>query len=143
MVTIKAICDFIHNYFEAEKIEGSFTIAGGELQNVAILENQYFRVQGSVFNDGIYKAPKADLTDETFRGTITLMAVPKDVLDVLTRATQWEADNANTLNSPYTSESFGGYSYTKGTSTHKDGSSGQLTWRDVFGSELKAYRKIG
>ena len=71
------------------------------------------------------------------------MAVPKDVLDVLTRATQWEADNANTLNSPYTSESFGGYSYTKGTSTHKDGSSGQLTWRDVFGSELKAYRKIG
>ena len=46
-----------------------------------------------------------------------------------------EAKNAE---SPYTSESFGDYSYTKAT-----GESGApLTWRDVFASRLNAWRKL-
>ena len=143
MVTMKEICDYIHNYFEKETIEGSFTIAGGTLEAVTILENQYYRVQGSIFNDGIYKAPASNLTDETFEGVITLMAVPKDVLDVLTEATAWEIANQKVLDSPYQSESFGGYSYSKGASQRKDGSQARTSWRDVFGDRLNAYRKIG
>jgi len=142
---LKAICDYIHNYFEKDIVQGEFTITNGSLvtDSIDILENQYYMIKGSVFNDGIYKHVNTDLTDETFKGTVITMSVPKDILNVLQRATQWEQDNAKTLNSPYQSESFGGYSYSKGASTKKDGSQGQLTWRDVFGDELKAYRKIG
>ena len=142
-MTIKEICDYIHNYFEKDVLSGEFTIADGVLIGVDILENQYFMVKGSIFNDGIYKAPVANLSNETFKGTITLMAVPKDVLDVLKDATEWEEKNANVLQSPFQSESFGGYSYSKGTSNKKDGSTGAYTWRDVFGNRLNAYRKIG
>ncbi len=142
-MNIKQICDYIHNYFEADEVTGEFTITDGSLDASFLANNQYFRIEGSVFNDGIYKYPVTDLTDETFKGTITAMAVPRDVLEVLEEATQWEADNANVLNSPFTSESFGGYSYSKGSSAKKDGSQGQISWRDIFGDRLKAYRKIG
>lgn len=142
-MNIKEICDYIHNYFEVDEVSGEFTIADGSLEASFLSENQYYRIQGSVFNDGIYKYPNTDLTDETFKGKVTAMAVPKDVLAVLDEATQWENDNAKVLQSPLNSESFGGYSYSKGSSSKKDGSQGQITWRDVFGDKLKAYRKIG
>lgn len=142
-MNIKEICDYIHNYFEVDEVSGEFTIADGSLEASFLSENQYYRIQGSVFNDGIYKYPSTDLTDETFTGKVTAMAVPKDVLAVLDEATQWENDNAKVLQSPLNSESFGGYSYSKGSSSKKDGSQGQITWRDVFGDKLKAYRKIG
>lgn len=142
---LKAICDYIHNYFEDDIVQGEFTITNGSLvtDSIDILENQYYMIKGSVFNDGIYKHVCTDLTDETFRGTIITMRVPKDVLEVLQEATEWESKNASVLNSPLNSESFGGYSYSKGTSSKKDGSQGAYTWRDVFGDRLKAYRKIG
>lgn len=142
-MNIKEICDYIHNYFEVDEVSGEFTIADGSLEASFLSENQYYRIQGSIFNDGIYKYPSTDLTDETFTGKVTAMAVPKDVLAVLDEVTQWEKDNAKVLQSPLNSESFGGYSYSKGSSSKKDGSQGQITWRDVFGDKLKAYRKIG
>lgn len=142
-MNIKEICDYIHNYFEVDEVSGEFTIADGSLEASFLSENQYYRIQGSVFNDGVYKYPSTNLTDETFTGKVTAMAVPKDVLAVLDEATQWENDNAKVLQSPLNSESFGGYSYSKGSSSKKDGSQGQITWRDVFGDKLKAYRKIG
>lgn len=142
-MNIKEICDYIHNYFEVDEVSGEFTITDGSLEASFLSENQYYRIQGSVFNDGIYKYPSTDLTNETFKGKVTAMAVPKDVLAVLDEATQWENDNAKVLQSPLNSESFGGYSYSKGSSSKKDGSQGQITWRDVFGDKLKAYRKIG
>lgn len=142
-MNIKEICDYIHNYFEVDEVSGEFTIADGSLEASFLSNNQYYRIQGSVFNDGIYKYPSTDLTNEIFKGKVTAMAVPKDVLAVLDEATQWENDNAKVLQSPLNSESFGGYSYSKGSSSKKDGSQGQITWRDVFGDKLKAYRKIG
>lgn len=142
---LKQICDYVHNYFEDEYYEGEFVITGGQidLSNVKIQENQYFKIEGSVFNDGIYKHTASNLADETFRGTITTMCVPKDVLDVLTEATEWEGKNATVLQSPFNSESFGGYSYSKGTSQRKDGSTSNISWRDIFSDRLKPYRKIG
>ncbi len=142
-MNIKEICDYIHNYFVKEYIEGEFTIAEGSLVNVDIALNQYYKIEGSVFNDGIYQRGNDVLTDETFKGAIILMAVPKDVIDVLNDVTEWQEKNANVINSPYQSESFGGYSYSKGTSAKKDGTQGSYSWRDVFGDRLKAYRKIG
>lgn len=142
---LKEICDYIHNYFEYEYFEGEYAITDGsiDLSKVRIQENQYYMIEGSVFNDGIHKHVSTDLSDETFTGTIITMRVPKDVLDVLSEATEWENKNASVLSSPLNSESFGGYSYSKGSSSKKDGSQGQFTWRDVFGDRLNAYRKIG
>lgn len=142
---LKEICDYIHNYFEYEYFEGEFAITDGsiDLSKIRIQENQYYMIEGSVFNDGIHKHVSTDLSDETFTGTIITMRVPKNVLDVLSEATEWENKNASVLNSPLNSESFGGYSYSKGSSSKKDGSQGQFTWRDVFGDRLNAYRKIG
>ena len=142
---LKEICDYIHNYFEYEYFEGEFAITDGsiDLSKVRIQSNQYYMIEGSVFNDGIHKRVSTDLSNETFRGTIITMRVPKDVLDVLQEATEWESSNKTVLQNPLNSESFGGYSYSKGSSSKKDGSQGQITWRDVFGDRLKAYRKIG
>lgn len=142
---LKEICDYIHNYFEYEYYEGEYAITDGsiDLSNVNIQKNQYYMIEGSIFNDGIHKHISTDLANETFKGTIITMRVPKDVLEVLQEATEWESKNASVLNSPLNSESFGGYSYSKGTSSKKDGSQGAYTWRDVFGDRLKAYRKIG
>ena len=142
-MNIKEICDYIHNYFVKEEVTGEFTISDGSLVASFLATNQYYRIQGSTFNDGVYQYPTADLTDETFEGTISAMAIPKDVLDVYTEAKAWEEENKKVLQSPLNSESFGGYSYSKGSSSKKDGSQGQITWRDVFGDRLKAYRKIG
>lgn len=143
-MNIKEICDYIHNYFEKDEVTGEFEIADGSLvTSLSLADNQYFRIQGSVFNDGIYKYPTDKLIDEKFTGKVTAMAVPPDVLQVMADASKWEDDNAKVLQSPFNSESFGGYSYSKGSSSKKDGSQGQITWRDVFGDKLKAYRKIG
>ena len=74
------------------------------------------------------------------------MAVPKEVILLATEIELWQAqyggiDSQNM--SPYQSESFGGYSYTKasGNSSDKTGSS-VPTWQSVFGARLRRYRKI-
>lgn len=43
-------------------------------------EGQYFRVVGSVFNDGLYQYPTKDMIDEIFDGAVWALAVPKAVL---------------------------------------------------------------
>ena len=69
-MNIKEICDYIHNYFEVDEVSGEFTIADGSLEASFLSNNQYYRIQGSVFNDGIYKYPSTDLTNETFKGKV-------------------------------------------------------------------------
>lgn len=145
-MNIKEICDYIHNYFEKDEYTRDFTITDGALvldSSIKLLDNQYYMIKGSVFNDGIYKHPETTLKDEVFKGALITMAVPPDVISLMAKITEWETANKDVLQSPFNSESFGGYSYSKGTSNKKDGSSGNVTWRDVFGDKLKAYRKIG
>ena len=97
-------------------------------------DGQYFRILGSVYNDGVYQYP-AVLTDEVFEGQIWAMRVPPAFIALSGEIDEYIAKNAE---SPYTSESFGGYSYTKAT-----GESGApLTWREAFASRLNAWRKI-
>lgn len=147
------ICDFIHNYFEYEVQEGTFTVSGGAIAVDFLKHGQRFRIKGSAVNDGIYTYTESGildddsdqsvtLTDETFTGTITAMAVPRDVIAICAEIRDWQTANSNAVNSPYTSESFGGYSYTKATGTSENGASRPFTWRDMFGARLNAYRKI-
>ena len=132
------LCAEIRNYFETEKRFGTFTISDGSLSPSNFLQNgQYFRIVGSVFNDGVHRHPAHDLTDETFDGAVWAMAVPPAIIELLSKIDDFEKAEANAPTA-YTSESFGGYSYTKAT----DENGLPAGWKSVFRSELNKWRKL-
>lgn len=146
------VCDFVHNYFEHEIHHGTFSIVNGNIDLTGLVKNgQRFRILGSALNDGIYTYydesalynddddALADLMDETFTGAIVAMAIPKAFLKIVSEITEWQNKNSQVVESPYTSESWGGYSYTKAGS---GSGGGVLSWRDVFKQKLNAYRRI-
>lgn len=135
---IDRICREINNYFDVERIFDNFTISGGSI-DLPLQEGQYFRIIGSIFNDGVYQYPANDLTDETFDGAIWAMAVPNQVIALSEEINQWILDNSEILSSPYQSESFGGYSYSLKNSSSTD--DGALTWQSHFASRLNVWRK--
>lgn len=151
---LSEVCDYVHNYFEYEIHRGTFTIANGGIDLTGLVKNgQRFRILGSALNNGIYTYydesalynddddALADLMDETFTGTIVAMAVPKAFLKIVSDITEWQKKNGKIAESPYTSESFGGYSYTKAT-RDKSNAGVALGWRDIFRARLNAYRRI-
>lgn len=133
------VCAEIRNYFVKDIHNGTFEIVGGKITPLDFIqENQYFRIVGSVFNDGVYKNT-ADLvlTDEIFSGSVWAMAVPPSVVALAEEIKKYnESDEAKP--SAYTSESFGGYSYSKAT----DENGAPIGWKKVFASRLKPYRRI-
>ena len=133
------LCAELRNYFVVKIHEGTFTINGGKIAPLDFLqENQYFRIVGSVFNDGVYKnTADLELTNEVFCGAVWSMAVPPSVVDLAAEIKNYnESDEAKP--SAYTSESFGGYSYSKAT----DENGAPMGWKKVFASRLKPYRRI-
>ena len=140
---IKEVLDYIHNYFVKDRFDGDFTIENGSLNlDDKVKNGQYFMIKGSYLNDGIYKYPTEELNDEAFSGQVLGLAIPIDVLNVVAEIDDWQTQNKSAIQSPYQSESFGGYSYTKATSSGGGQQSGQLSWKDVFGHKLNAYRKL-
>ena len=132
------LCAEIRNYFETEKRFGTFTISGGSISPSNFLQDgQYFRIVGSVFNDGVHRHPAHDLTDETFDGAVWAMAVPPAVIDLATEIEEYNKSDAGKPSS-YISENFGGYGYTKAT----DENGLPVGWRSVFKNELNKYRKL-
>ena len=126
---------------------GTYTIKGGSITLPFLQTGQYFRICGSVFNDGVYQYPNLYVdsedgtwpTDETFAGEIWALAVPRAVADLAAEIEAWEAKNGAVSTGPYQSESFGGYSYTKTTDAHTGGA---VTWQSAFRSRLNQWRKI-
>lgn len=119
---IEQILMEIHNWFrvrdDADGIHpGTYTIENGRLALPFLCDGQYFRIMGSVFNDGLHRyGPDMEaLTDETFDGTIWALAIPRTVVDAAAEAEEWMTKNGAVVGGVYSSESFGGYSYTKDT----------------------------
>jgi hypothetical protein len=139
------ICQYLHNWFEREKIIGKLTFKDNLIytkdgDQVVLLDDQYFRVIGSMLNDGVHKYP-ATLKDETFEGAVWSMAVPPDFVLLLQEIEAWQTKYGgadSTAMSPFNSESFAGYSYSKGGTSDGAG----VTWMSTFGSRLSAWRKI-
>lgn len=142
------LCKELNNWFDVNRLFGEFKIVDGKLVDMddKLQNGQYFRIIGSIFNDGVYQYPVDDLHDEEYEGAIWAMAVPPSVIALLDKISAWQqkyggVDSVNM--SPYQSESFGGYSYTKksgGSSNGSGDSSG--TWQSAFASELNKWRKI-
>ena len=118
---------------------GTFTIKHGGITLPFLADGQYFRICGSVFNDGLHQYNVLDLVDETFTGTIWALAIPKAVIELADEIQKWQEKNGEASVSPYQSESFGGYSYSKATDAETGGA---VTWQSVFKRQLSAWRKI-
>lgn len=144
------ICQEIRNWFDKKRIFGTFEIKNGVLTKdgtaLPIAEGQYFRIVDSTFNDGVFVSPYNSLVDEIFDGAVWLMAVPPTVISLAKDIEDWQAkfggvDSVNM--SPYNSESFGGYSYSKSGGGSASGASGAGgTWQSAFASRLNMWRKI-
>ena len=63
---------------------GEFTVQDGGITLPFLQTGQYFRVVGSVFNDGLHQYPAKDMTEETFDGALWALAhIPVRVLVVI------------------------------------------------------------
>lgn len=114
--------------------EDTYTIEDGGITLPFLASGQYFRICGSVFNDGLHQYPAENLTDEVFDGTVWALAVPRQLANLADEIKVWAVKNQP---SAYTSESFGGYSYSKATN-----SKGMAVgWRDVFAAQLAPWKK--
>ena len=154
------LCGYLKNWFVVEQLYGDFKITAGTITfadgtELPLQEGQHFRIIDSIFNDGVYEfLPSAseesavdsseELKDEAFNGSVWTMAIPKDLLAVAKEIDAWRkkyegADSAAL--SPFNSESFGGYSYSKSSGNSADGNNGN-SWQSVFGNRLIRYRKI-
>lgn len=139
------ICAEIRNYFSKEdkRYFGTFAIENGTLVPLLNLDCQYIRICGSRYNDGVHKLSDNDLIDEgNFNGAIWEMYPPKAFLDLVAEIEAWQAVNgvaSSPAMSPYNSESFGGYSYSKNSANALTGAS---NWATAYAGRLSIYRKI-
>ena len=139
-----------------DQMSGEVTITDGTITVVSdslifggrvptILPGQYIHIEGSVYNNGVYQYGEDALTNETFEGTVWLMGIPQAVIDLDAEITAWrqkyEAISSPAM-SPFNSESFKGYSYSKGTVSSGAGAESALGWQNVFGPRLAPWRKI-
>ena len=134
------LCAETRNYFLVPDgiHKGKFTISGGTISLSDFLkEGQYFRIVGSTFNDGVHRYPAVGLVDESFAGAVWAMAVPPAAVALAAEIKNF-CESKSAKPSPYTSESFGGYSYTKAT----DENGAAITWHKVFAKQLNRYRRI-
>lgn len=138
---LEQVLRHIHNRFEREVLVGTFEVSSGTFAVERAQDGQYLWIEGSVFNDGLHQYPLSGLTDETFDGRVVLLAVPRAVQDVADRAAVWTEENTEALDSPYQSESFGGYTYTKASGYSSDGTS-LSGWQAKYRSDLDPWRKI-
>ena len=141
------LCAELRNYFcKPKDIHfGEFTITDewGIEPCPFLREGQYFRIRQSLFNDGVHRFGDGSLYPETFTGEIWAMAVPPEVIALSDEIDAWIDENQRILNSPYQSESFGGYSYVKsGGVLNNQGDAVTLTWQNHFSRRLTPWKKV-
>ena len=150
-VSMDELCGFVRNYFlkdyrSPEKYihNGHYEIVNGTIQALPFLiSGQWFRIKGSRLNDGVYKYPAENkLKSEEFDGEIWEMYVPADFESLLTDINTWLTNNADALNGPFQSESFGGYSYSKGFMSRGNGSVVAIGWQTQFATRLSRFRRL-
>lgn len=142
---LEEVLNHTHNWFRVRDsvngiYSGTYTIEDGEIALPFLQNEQYFRIIGSTFNDGLhcYGPAMECLEDETFTGAVWALAIPQEVVKLAAEMEEWDAKNGAAVSGPYQSESFGGYSYSK----HTNGNGGAVTVWDTFRARLKPYQKI-
>ncbi len=142
------ICAEIRNYFTwiDDRHIGDFAIIDGQITPSIDFKTDYFRIVGSKRNDGVHMVGDALMDEDTFHGAVWIMSVPADFLALANEIEEWQKVNGGVNSqamSPYQSESFGGYSYSKASGGSAAGS-GQTgpTWQSMYAKRLNIYRKM-
>lgn len=129
----------LRNWFCVGVYDGTFVAKNGGIDLPFLKPGQFFRVVGSVFNDGVYKYGDINgLQDETFTGSVWALAVPAGLLSLVSEIETWQLKNAK-ANGPYQSESFADYSYTLRFSSEGEDAT---TWEGAFRKRLNNWRKL-
>lgn len=137
---LEEIMRYCRNWFPCGTHNGEFEIICGRADLPFLKVGQYYRIEGSVFNDGLHRRGIEELEDETFAGYVTALNPPKAFLQLCEEITEWQEKNAEKVQSPFQSESFGGYSYTKASGA--DGGGNGTSWQTAFGARLKPWRRL-
>ena len=134
---LETILTHLHNWFPVKggKHSGTFEIVSGALAVDFLRPGQYYRIKGSVFNNGLHQHVAESLNDEVFDGEVWALAIPATVISLAEEIAAWREKNPET---DKTSESFGGYSYTRGTSSATGAPGG---WQAAFASRMNPYRR--
>lgn len=154
------LCQELKNWFNRNQpiINGTFIVQNGQIYfssgtgilipmtEKGLLVDQYYRIIGSVFNDGVHQYKETtdeELKSETFTGSVWFMAIPNAVLALNAEIDSWVGKYGESSTSPYSSESFGGYSYSKQSGGSANGSPNfGSTWQGVFKHRLNRWRKL-
>ena len=139
---LEEVLRYINNRFERDHLHGIFTVEDGGLELPNAAEGQYFWVEGSVFNDGLHQYLEYGMRDEEFEGSVWLLAIPDSVLAITAEIEEWNGKNADVTQSPYQSESFGGYSYSKSQGSSEGNENPSAAWQTQFGARLRPFRKL-
>lgn len=144
------ICQYLKNWFNRRAdgtqypaIIGEITITDGFLVSDQLVPGQYIRIIGSLFNDGVHKHGVDELADETFIGAVWPMAIPQEVVQLADEIAQWQTKYGGIEShamTPYQSESFGGYTYSKAGAGETGGAG--ASWQSVYQSRLAPWRKL-
>lgn len=154
---LEQLLTYLRNWFRVRdnvdgKHHGTYTVENGGIELPFLQNGQYFRIIGSVFSDGLYiygetildeDRNEVELIDETFTGSIWALAIPKIILKTSKEMEEVVAQvtkiTGQIVENPYTSESFGGYSYSKDASGQLAALTAQ---RDEIKQRLIRWRKI-
>ena len=149
------ICAYLHNWFDIDEyhkklphIAGKITIENGVLDGLSdlVINGQLFYIYGSILNDGVYMYnDELELKDESFIGLVQSMRVEPDFLKIAADIEAWDAKYnvvGNEALSPFNSESFGGYSYSKSSGSNSSGSATTSPAIMAYAGKLNRWRKI-
>jgi len=150
---LEQVMRHVRNYFIREHHVGQFSISDSMLSpHDFLLDGQRFYITGSFLNDGVYTyhpsgirddddKEEIGLVDETFDGVVYALAVPPTFIALVGEIEEWVGKFGEAASSPYQSETFNGYSYTKASGGSNGESSGP-TWQSNFRSQLNQWRKV-
>lgn len=146
---LEEVLRYINNRFDNDSKgnpygskSGTIRIEDGTVEVDGLYDGQYFWVEGSALNDGLHLYPDTDMRDEVFTGRIVYLVIPNAVVDLAAQVGMWCERNADAINSPLQSESFGGYSYTRASGGSTGNETPPAAWQVQFGSRLRPYRKL-
>lgn len=132
---LERVLQYLRNWFVDEIHCGDYVVENGGITLPFLRDGQYYRIVGSCLNDGVHRyGDGTELINEEFYGEIWAMKIPPALVETVKRIEEWEKKNAEASHSPYTQESFGGYSYQK----RAEGAG----WESAFRGELSAWRKL-
>lgn len=138
---LEQVLSEIHNWFQQDIVPGTYTIQDGGVTLPFLRNGQYFRICGSVLNDGLhrYGPDMPPLEDETFTGAVWALAVPRAVVELAGEIAAWQEKYGEASMGPYSSESKADYSYSKAADPQTGGA---VMWQSAFRSRLNPYRKL-